>query len=92
MTSVLAEIDLLSPFLRSTQEIFETMLCCRCRFADAVSHLDELPADSVTACIRLSGRLDGILTIGFSSQTCIRILERMTEMEVDSVDDMVCDA
>jgi chemotaxis protein CheX len=84
--------DLVSPFTRSTQEVFQTMLACECEFGKPQSGPIAHTTDQVTAVIGLSGHMIGSITISFSTKTATNILDRILGIETDEVDDFVRDA
>ncbi len=86
------QVDLLSPFVSSTKEVFAAMLGCECNVSEACTVSDGHSMEMVTSMIGLSGHIVGSLSISFSSETAIRILERILGFEAAEVDDLVRDA
>ena len=84
--------ELVSPFLKSTQEVFQTMLACGCEFGEPQSGPIGRTSDQVTAIISLTGHIVGSISISFTTKTATNILDRILGIETDEVDDFVRDA
>ncbi|QDT66962.1 chemotaxis protein CheX [Calycomorphotria hydatis] len=97
MTSALAEqstatTQFINPVLMSTKSVFETMLECTPKRTGLELKDSMQPHHEVSAVIGITGRLSGTLVLSLSRETSLAVLERMTGIEADEIDNDVCDA
>lgn len=85
-------VDFVTPFVRSTPEVFRTILNSECILTQACSTNRGHTMKMVTAMIGFSGKLSGSLSLSFPGETAIRILDRILGFKADGVDDFVRDA
>ncbi|GAB4135296.1 MAG: chemotaxis protein CheX [Planctomycetaceae bacterium] len=85
-------MELVTPFVDSTKEVFQTMLACDCQIGEPTTSHDGHLMDRVTSMIGLSGRIVGSISISFKTDTAIKILDRILGIEANEVDDFVRDA
>lgn len=86
------ELDLISPFVRSTQEVYRAMLACQCDVGEPQTSPEGHTMEMVTAMIGLSGHIVGSLSISFPMKTAVNILDRILGVGADEADDFVRDA
>ncbi len=92
MTPSFRDVDLVGPFIRSSCEVFRTMLTCDCQPGAIRPVADGHQMYAVTSVIGLSGCLSGAISISVPRPVAIAILGRMTGIEAPEVDDFVRDA
>jgi chemotaxis protein CheX len=85
------DITLVSPFVRATREVFETALGCHCRCGETHYTHPGHHQFALTSVVGLSGRVVGAIGLSTSQAGAFQILERMTGMTSDAVDELVRD-
>lgn len=83
---------LVMPFLRSSQSVFETLLATEFSAAAPESFAPAAPWTDLTSSVTLKGGIEALLSFHSPSETALRIFERMTGIEAESVDDCVLDS
>ncbi|MCI1930554.1 MAG: chemotaxis protein CheX [Clostridia bacterium] len=82
--------DIFSPFLDATRSVFKLMF--------DISDVNELPIenfkfnDAVIICIGVTGDLEGNIVYKFPRNTSLTMVNIMSGMEIESVDDFVTSA
>lgn len=82
--------DIFSPFLDATRSVFSLMF--------DISNIGERPADSfdfndtISICIGVTGDLEGNILYKFHNDTSLKMVNIMSGMEIDTVDDFVTSA
>ncbi len=81
-----------SPFVNAACEVFETMLKCQCQPGNMHSTRPGHHQFALTSVVGLSGKFIGAIGLSLPEAGAFQILERMTGIETDVVDEMVRDA
>lgn len=82
----------LAPFVDATRHVLQTMLGCDSQVSAAVPVTDGAHRHAVSSVISLQGDLHGGLTFSVSAPAARAILQRMTGIESEDVDELVRDA
>ncbi len=92
MPVTLAQPELFHPFVRATQDVFRTMLASSCRAGDWQAIADQPPLGELAAWVHLQGQVTGVVGFHTQPQAACRIVERMTGLPSDALDDLVFDS
>jgi CheY-specific phosphatase CheX len=92
MPVVLAQPELIDPFVRATQSVFCSMLASACRPGEWQTIHTETPLGELAACVDLQGSVVGAVTFHTPRYGAFKIAERITGLEPDELDELVCDS
>ncbi len=76
----------------ATQEIFSTMIMLEVSSAEPFNRTDSTLENSVTGIVGLAGETKGMLAIHLPEKTAMAVTTAFLGMDVDTVDEDVCDA
>lgn len=86
-----AELQIAGPFLRAADAVFGTLLGSPCVVGTPRPFAPDGVSVDLTSSVTLTGGLDGVVSFHAPVATAIRILERLTGLEADGVDDCILD-
>lgn len=86
-----AELRIAGPFLRAADAVFGTLLGSPCVVRTPRPFASDGVSVDLTSSVSLTGGLDGVVSFHAPVATAIQILERMTGLQADGVDDCVLD-
>ncbi|VAX38252.1 hypothetical protein MNBD_PLANCTO02-3442 [hydrothermal vent metagenome] len=93
VTEKLSPEDLVNPFIRSTEYVFDAMLGLETHFSELQEVTEGHQMYAVTSVVGLSGKnLTGSISISFQKCAALKVLELMAGIECDEVDESVRDA
>jgi len=93
ITEKLSSEDLVDPFKRSTESVFDMMLGLEVVYGDLQEVTEGHQMYAVTSVIGLTGKnLVGSISISFQKCAALKVLELMAGIECDEVDEAVRDA
>jgi len=84
--------DVLVPFIRSTHEVFQTMLQCTIKCTSVSEKSDHSPSFDISGVIGLSGKLSGSVVFSLSRAVSFQIVNAILGTKVDSINQDVVDA
>jgi chemotaxis protein CheX len=87
-----ADPRIAGPFLRAADAVFGTLLGSPCVVGTPKPFSPDGVSVDLTSSVTLTGGLQGVISFHAPVQTAVQILERMTGLEADGVDDCVLDA
>ena len=86
------DVSYINPFIESTYELFSTMLRSTAVRGDVgVATAKTNPRD-ITALIGLSGMAQGMVALAFPIDTALKMVNRLLDSEIRTVDNTVSDA
>lgn len=80
-----------TPFVQAAAKVFSTMLKCSCESGEILPVAQGRRLHELTAVIGLSGQAVGAIAFSVSKEAAFQILERMTGIQTDEVDEFVRD-
>jgi chemotaxis protein CheX len=84
-------VDLINPFLKSAASVFHSMLGSQCFSGDIEPVAQGHHMHAVTSVIGLTGDMMGAISISMPEGTAFQVLERMTGIQTNELDDFVRD-
>lgn len=87
-----ADMQIAGPFLRAVDAVFGTLLGSPCVVGTPKPFSPDGVAVDLTSSVTLTGGLEGVISFHAPAETAIQILERMTGLEADGIDNCVLDA
>ena len=88
----ISDKELVNPFVREAQQVFETMFQSHCSPGEMQPVVDGRHLHRVTAVVSLSGGLWGATALSMPDEVACRILERFVGIPAREVDESVRDA
>ena len=86
------DVNYINPFLKSTANVFQTMLGCAIERQGLSLKNDRAPTYDVTAVIGLSGSVRGSVVFSVSRAVAFQVVERMLGAETREINAEVVDA
>ena len=80
------------PFVKSIQNLFDTMLQMAVQVKDPVLKQPGQPSYDVSAIIGMSGQVEGTVVLSFPTEVSEKVVTKFTGMEITSDEDDFCDA
>jgi chemotaxis protein CheX len=81
-----------APFVKATAKVFATMLRCSLTRPEICRKRTRQPYQEVSGVIELSGAADGVVVLGMSRASALRVTEVLLQESRTTVDELVRDA
>lgn len=85
-------MELKQTIIDATQEIFSSMVMLGTTPGTPFERLDVPLTDCVSGTISLTGKVNGLLSIHLPNQSALEVSGAFLDLEIDEIDDDVCDA
>ena len=85
-------VELVAPFVRASESVFRTMLTSRCTPGEWHEVNSETPLGELSACVELTGGLNGAITFHTQQLAALQIVERMTGIPAEEAEELVRDS
>lgn len=92
MTVQISQPELVDPFVRATESVFRSMLSSACRPGEWERVHSKTPLGEISARVDLQGQVEGAVTFHAPQGAALQIVERMTGMTSEEVDELVLDS
>ena len=83
--------QIVNPILESTFEAFELMMDVQCKKKGMSLVTESTEFNPVSSVIGLTGRVVGSICLSYPKKTAFACVKRMVDVDVDEVNNLVCD-
>lgn len=86
------DTNFILPFIKSTRNVFETMLHMPVTFGTPAMRAEQIPTHDVSAIIGMSGDIEGAVVLSFPAETSRRVVAVFTGSELPLSNEDMSDA